>query len=134
MVTVWGYLTVSSKNAATGSLTIAGLPFVSRDEFGFYAGGIISYAYNSPTAGPPIRIPHNSTSIEIIEKSHTDINNDADIRFSLTYEASGNFHLVIGISISPEYVVNEQAAFSWQTALVTICITVNIAISEIGKN
>ncbi|AXH76957.1 MAG: pectate lyase superfamily protein [Caudoviricetes sp.] len=90
LVTVWGYLTVSSKNAATGSLTITGLPFVSRDDFGFFAGGIISYAYNSPTAGTPIRIAHNSSSIEIIGKTHADIQNDADLRFSLTYETTEN--------------------------------------------
>lgn len=86
LVTVWGYLVIGNKTGATGDITIGGLPFASADRFGQWSSGTTSFGYSAPPAGTALALRHGSYEISIPGKTHTDIQNGADIRFSLTYE------------------------------------------------
>lgn len=86
LITVWGYIVLGSKTGATGDLKIRGLPLRSADRFGQWSSGTTSFGYAAPPAGTALALPHGSYDISILGKTHADIQNGADIRFSLTYE------------------------------------------------
>lgn len=86
IVTVWGYIVIPTKTAATGALTIDGLPFRSKDRFGQYSAGMIAFGYLAPATGTPLVLENAKYEISIPNKTHADIQNGADIRFELTYE------------------------------------------------
>lgn len=85
-VTVWGIIQIPTKLGATGALTIDGLPYISRDGWGQFSSGIISFGYFAPVVGTPIVIESGKYEISIPNKTHADIQNNADLRFNITYE------------------------------------------------